>query len=150
MAITVDTIETNKDNNWELLEFLDINSTGEIVPYEQDKNDLDLLPRCPELTNIESEEPNETDQETLTESVKTEEEEPPKRKRRRTATDCRMEWRAAIATEKAAIIENVDKITHEEMLLREKYGEMKGVVRVNRMNKTRKLQRIFSKEERKI
>ena len=127
------------DNNFELLEFLGMNPTGEIVPYGQDDIDSNLLSRGPELTNIEREETlTENDnKETLTESVKAEEEEPPKRKRRRTATDCRVEWRAAIATEKAAIIENVDKIADEEMLLREKYGEMKGVVRVDRMDKNK-------------
>ena len=53
------------------------------------------------------------------------------RKRKRTATDCRVEWREGISFEKAAIIENVDKINEEEMLFREKYGELKGVVRVS-------------------
>ena len=133
--MTVDTIDTSKDNKWDLLEFLNINPPEEIVPNGQDNNDLNVLPDCPELTNIESEETltenaNQRDQEMPTESVKAEREEEPKRKRRRTATDCRVEWRVSIANEKAEIIENVDKIKDEEMLLREKYGELKGVIRV--------------------
>ena len=148
--MTVVTIDTNKENNWDLLEFLNINPPEEIVPYGQDINYLNVLPECPELTNIKSDETltendKQRDQETPTESVKAEDEEEPKRKRRRTATDCRVEWRVGIATEKAAIIENVDKIEDEEMLLREKYGELKGVIRVGGIDQAYKHKNIFKK-----
>ena len=66
-------------------------------------------------------------------SVKEDAQQPQTRKRRRTATDCRVEWRLGISSEKAAIIENENQITKEEMLLRERYGELKGVARVNQM-----------------
>ena len=56
LAMTVVTIDTNKENNWDLLEFLNINPPEEIVPYGQDNNYLNVLPECPELTNIKSDE----------------------------------------------------------------------------------------------
>ena len=157
LAMTVDTTDTSKDKNWDLLEFLNINSPEEIAPNGKD---LIVLPECLELTNIESEKTltendNQRDQETPTESVKAEKEEEPKRKRRRTATDCRVEWRVSIANEKAEIIENVDKIKDEEMLLREKYGELKGVIRVGGIyqaykNKETTIKDIFKKGKEEL
>ena len=125
--MTVDTIDTSKDNKWDLLEFLNINPPEEIVTNGQDNNDLNVLPDCPELTNIESEETltenaNQRDQETPTKSVKAEREEEPKRKRRRTATDCRVEWRVSIANEKAEIIENVDIIVKMNKTIEKEYN----------------------------
>ena len=66
-------------------------------------------------------------------TVQEEAQQPRTRKRKRTATDCRVEWRLGISFEKAEIIENENQITKEEMLLRERYGELKGVARVNQM-----------------
>ena len=66
-------------------------------------------------------------------SVRKNDQKPRTMKRRKTATDCRVEWRLGISSEKAAIIENENQITKEEMLLRERYGELKGVARVNQM-----------------
>ena len=66
-------------------------------------------------------------------TVQEEAQQPRTRKRKRTATDCRVEWRLGISFEKAEIIENENQITKEEMLLRERYGELKGVTRVNQM-----------------
>ena len=68
---------------------------------------------------------------------------PRTRKRRRTATDCRVEWRLGISSEKAAIIENENQITKEEMSIRERYGELKGVARVNEMDQDYKDRKNF-------
>ena len=57
--------------------------------------------------------------------------------------DCRVEWRLDISSEKAAIIESENQITEEEMSLRERYGELKGVTRVNEMDQDYKDRKNF-------
>ena len=166
-AIGVNTIE---DKEWDLLDFLDYGPTEEYSPHGLDAQfDLTWLPGHSEEPNVDVEESframtgneNQRDEEKLTTgSFKVEDEHQPceqpitTRKRKRTATDCRVEWRAAISSAKAAIIENVKKITNEEILLREKYGELKGVVRVREMSKDYKnrdpLKDIFKKGKEEL
>ena len=76
-------------------------------------------------------------------TVEEDTQQPRTRKRRRTATDCRVEWRLGISSEKAAIIENENQITKEEMSIRERYGELKGVARVNEMDQDYKDRKNF-------
>ena len=124
------------DINWDLEDFLNLIPTEEVSSHELKGNDLTVFLGRRELTNIESEDNIQNaveHQETPVVSVEVEEDKPISRKRRRTATDCRVEWRAGISSEKLAIIENEDKITEEEMRLRERYGELKGVVKTTEM-----------------
>ena len=124
------------DKNWDLQDFLNLTPTEEVSSHEQRRYDLNVFLGKRELTNIESEDKIQNaveHQETPVVSDEVEEDKPISRKRRRTATDCRVEWRAGISSEKAAIIEKEDQITEEEMRLRERYGELKGVVRTTGM-----------------
>ena len=151
-------VNTTEDKKWDLLDFFDYGPTEEFSPHGLDAHeDLTWLPSHPEESNFYGEESIQRVQETTTESIKVEKEQQPceepiaTRKRKRNATDCRVEWRASISSAKAAILENVKKITNDEMLLREKYGELKGVARVREMSKDYKdkdtLKDIFKKEK---
>ena len=131
-------VYSTEDRKWDLLYFLEMTPPCEENTDGQTHINLEVLPGRPELTNIETEGgiiEIGTDHENQEDLEKVENNEKESlRKRKRTATDCRVEWRKSISFEKATIIENENKINAEEMLLREKYGELKGVVRVKGMH----------------
>ena len=111
-------VNTTEDKTWDLLDFLDYGPSEEFSPQGLGTHeDLIWLPSHPEETSVGVEESIQRDQETTTESIKVEPCEEPivTRKRKRNATDCRVEWRASISSAKAAILENVKKITNAEM-----------------------------------